>query len=157
VGGAEHKYTLDTNLFVDALRFAAAKDDLQRFHTLFAPFEYLSAVVAQELLAGTRSLVDQRTVHRNLIDPFVRRTRLVTPSYRAWEMSGEVLARLVRDEGLTLISKALANDVLLALSCREAGVTLVTANVKDFKRIARIVPFRFVPPWPKPSARRETP
>jgi predicted nucleic acid-binding protein len=151
VGGAERKYTLDTNLFIDALRHAPAKDDLQRFHTLFAPFEYLNAVVAQELLAGTRSIVDQRTVYRNLIDPFVRRARIVTPSYRAWQMSGEVLARLVRDEGLTrsAVSKAFANDVLLALSCREAGVTLVTANVKDFKRIARIARFSFVPPWPE--------
>lgn len=149
---AEHKYALDTNLFIDGLRDEAAKDELQRFHTLFAPFEYLSAVVAQEVLAGTRSLADQRSVQRHLIEPFLRRARIVAPSYQAWQVSGEVLARLVRDEGLQLatVSKSFANDVLLALSCREVGLTLVTANFKDFSRIARIVPFKFTPPWPTP-------
>jgi predicted nucleic acid-binding protein len=144
---------LDTNLFIDALREETANAELQRFHTLFAPFEFLSAVVVQELLSGTRSLADQRTVQRQLIDPFVRRARMVTPSYRAWQLSGEILARLVRDDGLqpAAVTKAFANDVVIALSCREAGLTLVTANLRDFKRIARIVAFKFVPPWPTPA------
>jgi predicted nucleic acid-binding protein len=50
---AEGKYVLDTNLFIQAFRDEAANAELQRFHQLFAPFEYLSAVVAQELRAGT--------------------------------------------------------------------------------------------------------
>lgn len=42
------------------------------------------------------------------------------------------------------------NDVLLALSCREAGVVLVTANERDFERIRRRVRFEFVGPWLSP-------
>jgi predicted nucleic acid-binding protein len=55
-----------------------------------------------------------------------------------------------RDEGLELgrLSKAFANDVLLALSCREAGCVLVTENRRDFSRIRRFVAFDFVAPWP---------
>ena len=56
----ERKYALDSNLFIDGLRQENAKLELLRFHALFAPFEYLSAVVVQELLAGTRSVADQR-------------------------------------------------------------------------------------------------
>jgi hypothetical protein len=76
--------------------------------------------------------------------------RLVTPSPTAWHRSGDVLAAMARDEGLELarVSKAFANDVLLAISCREAGCVLVTENTRDFSRIARFAPFDFVTPWP---------
>ena len=46
------------------------------------------------------------------------------------------------------LSKAFANDVLLALSCREAGCVLVTENDHDFARIRRFIPFEYMKPWP---------
>jgi predicted nucleic acid-binding protein len=78
----------------------------------------------------------------------------VTPSAHAWEDSGDVLAELSRREGLDLsrLSKAFGNDVLLALSCREAGIVLVTDNGHDFARIASVVAFEFVKPWPAPTS-----
>ena len=50
----ERKYAVDTNLFIRAFRDAAANAALVRFHAAFAPFEYLSVIVAQELRAGVR-------------------------------------------------------------------------------------------------------
>ena len=35
------------------------------------------------------------------------------------------------------MSKSFGNDVLLALSCREAGLALVTDNRRDFERSAK--------------------
>jgi len=149
---AERRYVLDTNLFIRGFRDPGANLELQRFHYLFAPFEYLSVVVAQELRAGARSGEDRRALERNVLDLFARRGRLLTPSAQAWQESGDVLAELVRREHLDLarVSKAFGNDVLLALSCREAGVVLVTDNRRDFERIARVEPFDFVDPWPVP-------
>jgi hypothetical protein len=46
------------------------------------------------------------------------------------------------------VSKSFANDVLLALPCREAGCVLVTGNERNFQRIRRHVPFDYVKPWP---------
>src|SRR2546421_2953558 len=45
------------------------------------------------------------------------------------------LFRSGRREGPDLgrLSKAFGNDVLLALSCREAGIVLVTDNARDFR------------------------
>jgi predicted nucleic acid-binding protein len=65
-----------------------------------------------------------------------------------------VLAELGRCEGLDVsrVSKAFGNDVLLALSCREAGIALVTDNERDFTRIARVVAFEYVQPWPVPTS-----
>ena len=150
---AERKYVLDTNLFIRAFRDPEANAALQRFHQLFAPFEYLSAVVAQELRAGARSTANRRKLERHVLDLYIRRGRMITPSARVWEESGDVLAMLAQEEGLELarISKAFGNDVLLALSCREAGVVLVTENERDFTCIARLAPFNFVKPWPAPA------
>ena len=57
---------------------------------------------------------------------------------------------MARKEGLEVgrVSKSFANDVLLALSCREAGYVLVTGNDRDFHRIRRYVPFDYVKGWP---------
>ena len=46
------KYVLDTQNFIDAFRDQTTNAALQRFHRAFAPFEYLSVVVAHELRAG---------------------------------------------------------------------------------------------------------
>ncbi len=153
---AERRYVLDANLFVRGFREPAANADLQRFHYAFAPFEYLSAVVVQELAAGTRSRTDRRALDRHVVDLFRRRGRIVTPSSGAWEASGDVLAELARRDGLELsrVSKSFGNDVVLAMSCREAGLVLVTDNRRDFERIARIVHFDFVDPWPIPAPPR---
>ena len=151
---AERKYVLDTNLFIRAFRDPASNAELQRFHSQFAPFEYLSAVVVQELRAGARNAVARRALDRHVFDVFARRGRIITPSAQAWADSGDVLGSMVQREGLELarLSKAFGNDVLLALSCREAGLVLITDNLRDFQRIARVAEFEFSPPWPTPSA-----
>jgi len=150
----QRKYVLDTNLYIRATRSAAARVELQLFHTAFAPFEYLSAVVVKELLAGARGADAARQLQQLIFDPFERRGRLVTPSYAAWKQAGDLLSSLVATEGIELrrTNRGFENDVLLAMSCREAGVTLVTENRRDFERIARLVPFDFVDPWPSPSS-----
>lgn len=147
----ERKYTLDSQLFIRAFRDAKANAALEAFHTGFAPFEYLTAVVVHELRAGaTPAHADQLQTH--VFAPFERRARVLTPSYSAWKQAGEILARLADDEGLELrtVPRGFVNDALLAVTCREAGVTLVTENTRDFARIARVFPFEFVGPWPVP-------
>jgi len=148
--GTQKKFVLDTQLFIDAFRDTAANDALQEFHRTRAPFEYLSVVVAQELRAGVRRAGNRRKLERNVLGVYERAGRAITPSAAAWHRSGDLLAAMARDEGVELarMSKAFANDILLALSCREAGCVLVTANARDFQRIRRFVAFDFVAPWP---------
>jgi hypothetical protein len=59
-------------------------------------------------------------------------------------MRSETLPRSCR------VSKSFGNDVLLAVSCHDAGLVLVTDNRRDFERIARGAPFDFVDRWPIP-------
>lgn len=149
--GTTRKYVLDTQLFIDAFRDPTANAALQRFHRAFAPFEYLSVVVAQELRAGVRRERDRKALERNVLRLFERSGRTFAPSAGAWHRSGDLLSDMAQKEGLEIgrLSKSFANDVLLALSCREAGCVLVTRNERDFQRIRRHVPFDYVEPWPR--------
>jgi predicted nucleic acid-binding protein len=144
------KYVLDTQLFIQAFRDQHANGALQDFHRVFAPFEYFSVIVAQELQAGIRRPGDRKALEKNVLRIFARADRTIAPSADAWHRSGDLLAALAREEGLEVarVSKSFANDVLLALSCRESGCVLVTDNERDFSRIRRFTPFEFMKPWP---------
>jgi len=144
------KYVLDTNLYVRAFRNEADAGDLERFYSSFARAVYVSSVVLHEVLVGARSDEKRKEVERAIARPFRRTARVVTPSHGAWQAAGEGLAGLAEKEGLELrrVPKSFVNDVLLAVSCREAGVVLVTDNAADFRRIRPFVRFEFVEPWP---------
>jgi predicted nucleic acid-binding protein len=147
---ASRKYVLDTQLFINAFRDPVVNEELQQFHRAFSPFEHVSVIVAQELRAGVQRPQDRKALERYVLKVFQRANRTVTPSADAWHRSGDLLAEMARQEGLEIarVSKAFANDVLLALSCREAGCVLVTDNERDFQRIRRFVQFDYMKPWP---------
>ena len=94
------KYVLDTQLFIDAFRDPVANEVLQRFHGAFAPFEYLSVVVAQELRAGVTRDRDRRALERNVLSVFERSGRTFAPSASAWHRSGDLLSDMTRTQGL---------------------------------------------------------
>jgi predicted nucleic acid-binding protein len=144
------KYALDSSCYVDASRDAAVLASLRRFAALAAPGLYLSSVVAAELRAGARSTRDRKVLEDKVLGPFARRERLLTPSASAWDALGRVLATLREREGLQLsqVPRSFAFDTLLAYSCREAGVVLVSANNRDMARIRRVFTFEYVAPYP---------
>lgn len=144
------KYALDTNCYIDAAREPAARAALEDFVAREAPRLYLSAVVAAELRAGARTLADRRRLEDHVLAPFVRRGRVLTPSGAAWDALGLALSQLREKAGLDLatVSRGFALDILLAWSCREAGVVLVTRNARDMERIRSVFPFESVPPYP---------
>ena len=88
-----------------------------RWDRAFSPYEHFSVIVAQELRAGVRWPGDRKTLERNVLKVFERANRTITPSPDSWRRSGDVLAEMARQEGLDIarVSKAFANDVLLAL------------------------------------------
>jgi len=102
--------------------------------------KHLSSVVLLELEAGAFSSADQRRLQQ-LADHFERAGRVVTPAAADYPAGGRLLRRLQAEHGYDL-SKAhsLVNDVLIALSARRIGATLITQNARDFEVIASAVP-----------------
>jgi predicted nucleic acid-binding protein len=144
------KYTLDTNIFIDGFRNEEAQLEVLAFLNRALPFTYLSAVVIQELAAGARTPEVARNVQRGVFEPFERRGRVFPPSSAAFAESGRVLAAVAAREGWQLLhdKPSLFNDALIAASCREQGITLITKD-SDFKRLAPFVKgFRYAAPWP---------
>jgi predicted nucleic acid-binding protein len=106
-------------------------------------------VVAAELRAGAGR--SRAALERDVFEPYLRRQRVVTPGAQSWEMLGTALATMASREGLVLaeVPRSFIFDILVAHSCREAGTILVTANIRDMTRIAKVFAFDFVAPFPK--------
>ena len=143
------KYTCDTNVLVDVLRSPAAEASFAAFLARFSHVTFLSAVVILELRAGARTAEQARLLEAEIIRRFDRRGRVFAPSTAAFGKAGELLARLAVREGWTASAQpSLVHDALLAASCRENGVTLITRD-RDFDRFRKSLPgWRTATPWP---------
>jgi len=137
------KYILDTNIYIRCLRDREFALQHAEQYGRYVPFTYFSSVVAQELVVGCVDELAVRRVQKFFL-PFERVRRLVNPSYGDWKEAGFVAVRItLRRPDLRSRKIALVNDILIALSCRQIGATLVTLNTEDFEVIREIVRFRF--------------
>ena len=143
------KLALDTNLYVRAFRDLGAAAELEGFHESHAPHLYLCSVVLHEMEVGGASPLAARWMARTA-RPFTATRRVVTPSHAAWRDAGSAINRLALAHRIDrrTVSRSLVNDFLIAATCRESGVTLVTDNTRDFTTIQSVLPFDFVAPWP---------
>jgi predicted nucleic acid-binding protein len=148
------KLVLDSNCFIEASRNDAANAAYELFAAQAAPRLYLSSVVAAELRAGTIDAAELKQLEDEVLAPYQRRGRIVTPSANAWDALGTTLATLVRNEGLQLKTtpRSFIFDILIAYSCREIGGILVSANSRDLAHIARVFAFDLVLPYPDVAA-----
>lgn len=115
---------------------------------------YLCSVVAAEIYAGAHTVQSMRLVDR-LLAPYLKSGRVVFPHHSDWIAMGKVAAIIVR-RAPSYRSKlpALQNDILIALSAKRCGATLVTENEADFVLIQRFVSFSLYPfPPPQPPSR----
>jgi predicted nucleic acid-binding protein len=132
---------LDSSIYIAALR--AGRDATLALQRLApdAPV-WLSAVVLEELYAGV-SLEDRRVVER-LERDFDRAGRILVPNLNDWAQAGKVLARLAAEHGYEQIGRSrLTNDALIAMSAARQGITVITANQRDFARLAQFRPFQW--------------
>ena len=144
------KYVLDTNLYIGAIRDSDKEADLDAFLERNAPVTYMSAVVMQELRAGAITDASARALDKGIFEVFERRGRVAGPSVPSFKECGRILAALFRQDGVPFKERprSLVNDILIALTCRENGMTLLTDD-GDFKIIRPFVRgFSFLAPWP---------
>ncbi len=144
------KYVLDTNLYIGAIRDPDKEADLDAFLERNAPVTYMSAVVMQELRAGAITDASARALDKGIFEVFERRGRVAGPSVLSFKECGRILAALFRQDGVPFKERprSLVNDILIALTCRENGMTLLTDD-GDFKIIRPFVRgFSFLAPWP---------
>ncbi len=131
----------DSSIYISALR--RGDDDavaLRRF-AADAPL-WLSAVVLEELYAGAADR--NRQVVERLERDFERAKRILVPNLSDWTQTGTVLARVAAKYHYEKIGQGrLTNDALIAVSASRQGITVITANERDFRRLAEFRPFQW--------------
>ena len=132
------RLVIDTNLYIDWFNEGRHEEVLFQRDAV----KYLSAVVLMELRAGAASRADRRLVQR-LENAFEKAGRILTPPRAVFAKAGDTLRRLQAEAGYKIGgSHSIANDVLIAMSARSIGATVVTQNARDYRVIERITPFR---------------
>lgn len=129
----------DTSVYISALRLG--RDGVVSARNLSgnAPL-WLSAVVLQELFAGTNS--NTTSVIAKLGHDFAKAGRILVPNITDWIGAGQALARVGAKWGYEHIGKSrLAHDALIASSAGRSGIRVLTANGRDFRRLAEFTPF----------------
>lgn len=132
---------LDTSIYISALRRGdQAALGLRRL-AANSPL-WLSAVVLEELYAGAGE--QERRVLERLERDFDRAKRILVPSQKDWAEVGKVLARLAAKYGFEQIGQGrLTNDALIAMSAGRLGIRVITANQRDYSRLAEFRTFHW--------------
>lgn len=126
---------IDTNIYIDWMNVGRHET------TMVGPgmVRHLSAIVLMELEAGARTLASRRAV-KQLADTFTRVDRLAAPSSTAFRRAGPLL-RSLRTRGEEIRRAAFVNDVLIALTARELGATVLSNDASDFGAIQHVLDF----------------
>ena len=133
----------DSSVYIAALRSGSGAAAVFARRAQDAPV-WLSSVVLEELYAGA-SPRDRRVVER-LERDFDRVRRILVPNLTDWTLTGKVLAQLAMKYGYERIGRGrLTNDALIAMSAARQGIALITANPRDFARLAEFRPFSWEP------------
>ena len=131
----------DSSIYISALREGNQTVLALRCLVAGAPI-WLSSVVLEELYAGTNDR--SRPAVERLERDFDRARRIVVPNLSDWAHTGKLLARLAAKYGYEQIDQGrLTNDALIAISAARLGITVITANERNFKRLAEFRPFRW--------------
>src|SRR5260370_20124782 len=124
----------DSSIYIAALR---TKGDAALSLRRIAGGEpvWLSSVVLEELYAGVSA--GHRHVVERLERDFDRAGRILIPNLSDWTQTGKVLARLGAKYDYEQIGKSrLTNDALIAMNAGRLGITVITAKVRDFSKLA---------------------
>lgn len=135
------KVLIDTNLYIGWLN-QGLHEELMVGQGLV---RFLSAVVQMELRAGARTLPARRAVDQ-LNRAYRTSGRIICPTAAIYDQAGRTLS-LLRDAGREVRRASPVNDVLIALSARSLGATVLTAD-EDYEAIQAVLDFKLerVPP-----------
>jgi predicted nucleic acid-binding protein len=130
------KVLFDTNVFIDYLRADLYADWI--FGGVNNIIRFLSSVVLMELRIGADTVRRQRAVDR--IEAAFPASRLIAPLPLLFGQAGR-LFRTLHGDGSGLDDRlGPVNDLLIALTARQIGATVLTSNVEEFRQIGRHLP-----------------
>lgn len=132
---ANRTIIFDTSIFIDHLRTNKYADRFQHLSGLIRN----SSVVLSELARGATNEVEM-----DFVSALAKNHPILTPTERNWIESGRLLHRMNEDKGFSPVKlRDLHFDVLVALTARNFGATVITSNKADFELIGDYKEFYF--------------
>jgi len=129
----------DSSVYINALRGGHEALVALRRSEPAAP-AWLSSVVLEELYAGAGPR--DRFAVECLEREFDKARRILVPNLVDWAQTGKVLASLAARHGFEQIGRGrLTNDALIAISAGRVGISVITANARDFARLSEFHSF----------------
>jgi len=124
---------LDTSVYIENFRTGRFA-----FRILQSPFIVrCSSVVLHELLRGARPGIERR-----FVTDLAKRCQVLTPTEVHWMAAADILNNMRNREHYDATKvRELAFDVMIALTARSIGATVVTCNETDFQAIRRHLSF----------------
>lgn len=134
----QEKVVFDTNIYIGIFNRSQFTNEINWLKKL----TYLVHPVLHELWIGAKgkSEIKHLTLFGNT---FVKLGRLVLPEPATQINIGRVCQKLRSTGKLDLGNPRQYNDVCIALLARQIGATVVTQDTSGFKRIQKVVDFRF--------------
>lgn len=130
------KVLLDTNVFIDYLR--AELHAAWVFGGQENVVRFVSAVVLMELHLGATTPKREKAVAR--VTAAFPTNRVIAPAAHLFPRAGRLFRKLYGERFTDSDRLGPMNDLLIALTAREIGATVVTGNVAEFNRIAGELP-----------------
>ena len=131
----------DSSVYISALRGGNETALTLRRLASDAPL-WLSSVVLDELYAGANDR--DRPVVERLERDFDKAKRILVPNLNDWTRVGRMLARLAAKYHYERVGQGrLTNDALLATSAGRLGIRVITANERDFAKLAEFDVFQW--------------
>jgi predicted nucleic acid-binding protein len=132
----------DTSIYIRFLRVGDSSAQARRWLNGETPI-WLSSVVLEELWAGAVVARAVRVIER-LERNFDRINRILVPNLTDWTHAGRILAHLAEKYDYEEIGRGrLTNDALIATSAGRLGIRVITANERDFRRLAEFRSFQW--------------
>jgi predicted nucleic acid-binding protein len=127
---------IDTSVYIENFRTGRFTQRIAESPFLFRGV----SVVIHELLRGVR-----RPEEREFALDLAANLRLYTPTERIWLDSGDIVTRIAVAKGYERRKiQELSFDVLIALTARVIGATVITLNGQDFVDIQQCRRFRLI-------------
>jgi predicted nucleic acid-binding protein len=124
---ANRVIVFDTSIFIDHMRTNKHADDIQNLSGLVRN----SSVVLSELARGATNESEL-----DFVSILAKNHPILTPTERNWLESGSLLYQMHEDKGFSPGKlRDLHFDVLIALTARNHGATVITSDKADFELI----------------------
>ena len=137
----DRKIIYDTSVYIEIIRSKPYAEAFRSRYETNLPLTFFNSVVVQELLAGATDSL-RRATAEGFYRPFERARRIVTPTHVVWKEAGRLLG-VIRGQSKDQkdrLTGSFVNDLLIAVSAKSIGASVVTLNADDFTLISKYVP-----------------